>query len=177
MAEGRVEANLSLPFPGLIIGIDNIKIPARKRKNIAGPFLFIARACGLALDAENVFDPGSVPPLRPPHAQPPQLWLLRSSGHQGEAIILSAANGLALDARRPERHWVQLRERDEEAWQRWRILDSADGVGCLIQSVNNGNFLTANSESVSGWRPWFEERNGRLSQQWIIAAPHSNTAG
>jgi hypothetical protein len=174
MAQYRVEADLRPPFPGLVIGIDNIKMPARKRRNIVGPFLIIARACGLALDAEGGLDPGNIPHLRPPHAQPYQLWLLRSSGHEGEAIIQSSASGLALDSRRPEKHWVQLREREEEAWQRWRAIDSADGVGYLLQSTHNGKFLTANDKSVSGWCPWFENRHGHLSQQWIIAAPHSN---
>ena len=155
MAQYRVEADLRLPFPGLVIGVDNIRMPTRKRKNVAGPFLIIARACGLALDAEGALDPGTIPHLRPPHGQPHQLWFLRSSGHEGEAIIQSSASGLALDSRRPEKHWVQLREKDEEAWQRWRVLDAADGVGCLLQSTNTGKFLTASSESVSGWCPWF----------------------
>ena len=148
-------------------------MPTRKRKNVAGPFLIIARACGLALDAEGALDPGTIPHLRPPHGQPHQLWFLRSSGHEGEAIIQSSASGLALDSRRPEKHWVQLREKDEEAWQRWRVLDAADGVGCLLQSTNTGKFLTASSESVSGWCPWSRSERS-FAQQWMIAAPHSN---
>jgi hypothetical protein len=171
----RLRVDLRLPLPGLVIGIDDIKMPSRKRKSLAGPFLIISRACGLALDARTRLDPGSIPHLWPPHAKPNQLWFLKTSGHKGEAFILSAAAGnLALDSTTPEKHHVQLREMENEAWQRWRILGAADGVCYLLQSAHNGKFLTAGNESERGWCPWFEKRHGQVGQQWIIAAPHGN---
>jgi hypothetical protein len=175
MTRMRVEAKLQLPMPGLVIGIDDIRTPSRRRKKVAGPFLIIARDCGLALDAGRQPGPGKVPLLWAPHAQPWQLWFIHSSGHQGEAIVTSMACNLALDSTRPAQHHFQLREREDEVWQRWRILDAPDGVGYMLQSAHNGKFLTADRRSVNGWKPWFESRHGRLSQQWVIAAPHGHT--
>jgi hypothetical protein len=174
MARWRIEADLRLPFPGLVIGVDEIRMPSRKRKGVAGPFLIIARASGLALDSGRKLDPGSIPHSWATHAQPHQLWYLHSSGYEGEAVVVSAACKLALDSTPPEEHHVQLREVENEPWQRWRIMDAADGVGYMIQSVHNGRFLTANSRSVNGWAPWFESRHGRISQQWIITTPHGH---
>jgi hypothetical protein len=174
MARLHVSADLRLPLPGLVIGIDDIKVPARKRRNVAGPFLIIARACGMALDAKTRLEPGSIPHLWPPHARPNQLWLLRSSGHQGEAVVQSVASNLVLDSTPPAKHHVQLREMENEAWQRWRVLDAPDGVGHLLQSVHNGKYLTGGEDAEKGWCPWFEARHGRVSQQWIIVAPYGN---
>jgi len=174
MARLRVAADLRLPMPGLVIGIDDIQMPSRRRRHVAGPFLIIARACGLALDAKTRLEPGSIPHLWAPHARPNQLWFLHSSGHKGEAVVTSAASNLVLDSTPPEKHHVQLRELENEAWQRWRILDAADGVGHLLQSAYNGKYLTADVSSEKGWCPWFETRHGGVSQQWIIAAPHGN---
>jgi hypothetical protein len=66
MARLHVAADLRLPLPGLVIGIDDIKMPARRRKNLVGPFLIISRACGLAVDARTHLDPGVIPHLWAP---------------------------------------------------------------------------------------------------------------
>jgi hypothetical protein len=60
-----------------------------------------------------------------------------------EVMIISAANGLALDSTVPtgDIHPV-IWEPHGESWQRWRLEAAPDGIGFLIKSPHNGNYLT-----------------------------------
>lgn len=91
---------VELRLPILVIGAEDIQIKFGRHRKVAGPYLIISRACGLALDTGNESEPDKWPILWPPHAERQQLWYLRPTGMIGEFAIVSAANGLALDATR-----------------------------------------------------------------------------
>ncbi|WP_425503739.1 RICIN domain-containing protein [Sphaerisporangium rubeum] len=139
------------------------------------PYLIIARQCGFALDARLHHELGSSPLLWPPHAFPHQLWYLRPRRLSGETIIQSVAHKFALEESRKDGQDLAMSQKNGEAWQRWRLEPSADGVAYFIRSVCNDRYLTiyGTSEPVTpGWGPWLErEKREDLSQQWILAIP------
>src|ERR1700733_7256104 len=92
-----VRFKVELHLPGLVIGVDDIKMTGlgrrfRRAKSAAGPYLITGRASGLALDTALQFDQGHRVATWPPHALPHQLWYLRPSGIKDEAAIISAAS-------------------------------------------------------------------------------------
>jgi hypothetical protein len=141
--------------------------------------MIINRSCGLALDTALGTDMGTAPHMWPPHGHQHQLWELRPSGVPGEVIIVSAANGLALDATVPTTGDIKpvMWEINREPWQRWRLEDSPDGVGHMISSAHNRRYLTIGENAEPRWQPWFEDRRGHASQQWLLALPHGRTTG
>jgi hypothetical protein len=165
----------ALGFPGISVGVEDIVLPARRKKkrDPAGPFMIIARDCGLALDTARGNQSGNRPHLWPPHADRHQLWFLHPSGVAGEVLIVSAANGLALDSttdsHKPE---LLMWESHAEPWQRWRLKKSPDGAAFEVQAVHSQWFLTASDAAEREWRPWFEDRSYTWAQQWIFALPH-----
>lgn len=165
-----------LGFPGISVGVEDIALPSRRRKKKAeraGPFLLIARDCGLALDTGRGNQSGSVPHLWLPHADRHQLWFLHPSGIKDEVVIVSAANGLALDSTTDSQQASLIMwEPHTEPWQRWRLKKAPDGAAFEIQGVHTQRFLTASDSAENGWTPWFEDRNFVWSQQWIFALPH-----
>lgn len=180
MARFKVELHL----PGLVIGVDDIKMTGLSdwfaRPKHVGPYLITGRASGLALDTGLHNDPGHRVATWPPHALRHQLWYLRASGVKDEVRIISAANGLAIDARRETSDGSQPRmnELNAEPWQRWRLEPTADGIGFLIKSPHNGNYLTlwekARDQLDKPWHPWCSAREGKQSQQWIFSLPYGN---
>lgn len=164
-----------LRFPGITVGVEGISLPiGRKRKNTpAGPFVIIARDCGLALDTARSTRAGDKPHLWPPHADRHQLWYLHPSGVPGELLIVSVANGLALDSTtNSERPELVMWQTNAEPWQRWRLHQSPDGAAFSVEAVHNRRFLTAGEEFERGWRPWFDDHHSTWAQQWIFALPH-----
>ncbi|MET9346147.1 RICIN domain-containing protein [Streptomyces termitum] len=164
-----------LRFPVITFGVEGVSFPVgRKRRNApAGPFLLIARDCGLALDTALGTRAGDKPHLWPPHADRHQLWFLLPGGAPGETLIVSAANGLALDSGadsgQPE---LVMWQPHREPWQRWRLQQSPDGAAFSVEAVHSRRFLTADDRSERGWRPWFEDHHAKWSQQWILSLPH-----
>ena len=67
---------------------------------MAGPYLIISRACGLAFDPGHQSQPGNWVIVHPPHAERQQLWYLQPTGVEGEFSVVSDENGLALVATR-----------------------------------------------------------------------------
>lgn len=59
-----------------------------------------------------------------------------------------------------------------EPWQHWRLEDSPDGAGYLLQSAFNRRFLTVNDDAEARWSPWLGDRHAYRSQQWVLALPH-----
>ncbi|MFG1807321.1 RICIN domain-containing protein [Streptomyces sp. NPDC049040] len=166
-----------LGFPGITVGVEGVSLfPSRKRKkktDPAGPFLIIARDCGLALDTGQAVEPRSKPILLPPHADLHQLWYLHPSGVQGELLIISAANKLALDSTTDsDQAELVMWETNKEPWQRWQLHKTPDGAAFEIQAVHGRRFLTAAADFQSGWNPWFGDRFFKRSQQWIFGLPH-----
>lgn len=162
-------------FPGLTVGVEGVSFTPRRKKKTdpAGPFLIIARDCGLALDTGLDNRPRARPLLWPPHADRHQLWFLQPSGVAGEALIVSAANGHALDATtNSEQSELVMWEPNAEPWQRWKLNKSPDGAAFEIQSMHNRRFLTVSGDAEPRWHPWFEDRLFNWSQQWIFALPH-----
>lgn len=179
MARLKFEVHL----PGLVVGVDDIKMTGLRRwfsrGKPAGPYLIISRASGMALDTGGQYDHGHVL-AGSPNSFPHQLWYLRPSGIQDEATIISAANGLALDATVPTTGDIHplMWEPNEEPWQRWRLEPAPDGIGFLIKSPHNGNYLTLSQEAHwhtdDKWMPWFSPRQAEHSQQWIFSLPYGN---
>lgn len=171
-----VQVRLELRLPLLTVTADGIDVRLRRRKSSepAGPFLLIARDCGLALDTARRSTAGA-PLLWGPHGLSHQLWTLKPTGTAGEVYIVSEANGLVLDSghdSQDPRLWMW--EQHGRPWQRWRLERTPDGVGCLIQACHSGRYLTAHDESVREWKPWFEDRDPtKMSQQWLVTQPHS----
>ena len=167
-----VKAELRLP--GLSVGTDDVRTLFKWRSKASGSCMLINRACGLALDTALRTELGAAPHMWPPHAFQQQLWELRPSGTAGEVLIVSVANGLALDATRPTTGDIKpvMWETHGEPWQRWRLENSPDGIGHLIQSAHNRQYLTINEAGEPRWQPWFEDRHAHSSQQWLLALPH-----
>jgi hypothetical protein len=171
--------HLKVQLPFLEIGLDDIKITRARKQREIGPFVIIARACGLALDTAFATDMGAQPILYPPHGRVHQQWVLRSSGSKGEVAIFSVDNGQALDATVPNEGDIHpvLWESNNEPWQKWRLEPSADGLGFLIQSVHNRRYLTAAENSAPKWNPWFASRDGNFGQQWMLTMTHGSRRG
>src|ERR1039458_6676011 len=127
--------------------------PRTSRAGDLGPYLIISRACGLALDTGNQSEPGNWTILWSPHAERQQLWYLRPTGVIGEFAVVSADNGLALDATREtigDIHPVMSEVKDE-VWQRWRLEDAPDGAAYLLQSAHSRRFMTVNHDAGQTW--------------------------
>jgi len=92
---------MEVRLPGLSIGIDDVRTVFRRRAKTSGSCLIINGSCGLALDTAFGTELGAVALMWPPHGHQQQLWELRPSGIAGEVLIISVANGLALDATTP----------------------------------------------------------------------------
>jgi hypothetical protein len=169
----RLKIEVRLPF--LVVGVNDIRTDFRRgRAKQAGPYLVLSRACGLALDTGLATGPGYRATVWSTHAERHQLWQLLPTGVAGELFIASIANGLLLDATaetlgdvKPEMH-----ESNEKPWQRWRLEETSDGIGYLLQSVHNGRYLSMGENGQRGWNLWFEDRHGNTSQQWLLALPH-----
>ena len=75
------------------------------------------------------------------------------SGVAGELLIAGLANGLALDSTTLTTGDIKpvVWEIHGEPWQRWRLDDSPDGIGYLIQSVHNRQYLTVNRDAEPRW--------------------------
>ena len=170
-----VRWKVELHLPLLVVGAEDIHVKFARRRREAGPYLIISRACGYALDADQrASGPGQLLIVFSPHAQPNQLWYLRPTGMADEVSIISAANGMAVDATQEtagDPHPV-LSEPGGAASQRWQLEAAPDGTGHLLQSVHSRRYLTANEGTQRTWNPWFEARHGHMSQQWIFAVPH-----
>jgi hypothetical protein len=159
-----VRLRFEFHLPGLVIGVDDIKVTGLARRfgrtRPAGPYLITGRASGLALDTGLRYDYGRVSTW-PPHAFPHQLWYLRPGSVKDEATIISAANGLALDSTVPTTGGTHplMREPNGQPWQRWRLEAAPDGIGFLVKSPHNGNYLTLSEEAREHldppWQPWF----------------------
>lgn len=179
-----VRLKFELHLPGLVIGVDDIKVTGLGRRfgraKPAGPYMITGRASGLALDTALKYDQGYRVATLPPHAFPHQLWYLRPSGVKDEATIISAANGLALDSTLETSGDIHplMWEPNGEPWQRWRLEPGPDGIGFLIKSPHNGNYLTLSEEARwhldEPWAPWFSARAGNHNQQWIFSLPYGN---
>jgi hypothetical protein len=146
----------------------------RRRRAPRGPFLLIARNRGLALDTAFGMEDDN-PILWPAHALPHQLWYFHKTGYADQFLILSVANGLALDAQagrdtpRPAVMWP----RHGQAHQRWRLRPTDDGAACFIESVRTGQVLDAPREAGPETKTpaVLYEMHGGENQQFLIAAP------
>lgn len=183
--------SVELGLPGLKIGVSEINLTRdRERAEInltrdqeraergVGPFLFIARQCGLALDTGYGMDNGASVIVWSTHGQQQQFWSLWPTGYAGEFTIRAELGGLALDATtdphgdNPPVLW----RHHGESQQRWRLLESPDGVGHFLQSVHSGKFLAMDSAGQNGWVPRFEADRDQNSwgKQWLVVRVYAN---
>jgi Ricin-type beta-trefoil lectin domain-like len=168
-----------LRLPGLTIGARNISLKSRRRRRRdAGPFLIIARDCGWAFDTAFKREPDWAVNMWPAHGLSHQLWLLLPTGVKGEFMIVSVANGLALDCTMgsSDPH-LTMRVQEPEPWQRWLIQPTPDRLAFFIQSRHNRRYLgfspTHDLDSSVIQSPWFESESGGSNTQWVIAQPVS----
>lgn len=170
----RPKVKVEIRLPGITIGTDDIGGAFGSRTE-RGPFLIISRACGLALDTGGRDDDGSRAEVHPTDSRRRQLWYLRPTGHSGEVLIVSADNGLALDATRPgDEGKVLLWEAHGDPWQRWTLVPCPDGEAFYVGSVAHGRVLVMSEEAEREWQPWLEERRGIKSHQWMFVVPHGD---
>jgi Ricin-type beta-trefoil lectin domain len=173
----RRQLYAEIRLPGITVGTDDVGALFKQGRD-AGPFLVISRCCGLALDTAFAIDHGSVPILWPPHGRRQQIWNLRPSGCEGQVLLVSAENGLALDSTRdPNGGKPVLWEEHGEVWQRWSLQQSSDGVGYLIESALSSRVLAASEDAQPRWQPWLADRDGGWSQQWLLSMPHGHKIG
>jgi hypothetical protein len=170
----RPKVKLEIRLPMITIGTDDIGGHFGSRTE-RGPFLIVSRACGMALDTGGRNDDGSIATVHPTDAGRRQLWYLKPTGHNGEVLIVSTDNGLALDATRPrDRGNPLLWEPHGEPWQRWTLTPCADGAAFYIGSIAHGRVLVMNQNAEPDWQPWLEERRGIKSHQWMFVVPHGD---
>jgi hypothetical protein len=175
MAEGERQIRIKVGFPGIVsVEADDVLGMFQRRRASRGPFLLIARGRGLALDTAFGAE-GDNPILWPAHAMPHQLWYFQKTDYEGQFLILSVANELALDAQtdrdmpRPAVMWSC----HGHAHQRWRLRPTEDGAACFIESVRTGHVLDAPWEAGPETRTpaVLYEMHGAENQQFLIAAP------
>jgi hypothetical protein len=171
----RAEVHL----PGIVIGIDDIRLSGRKKqwKQSAGPFLILPRGCPFALGVGAGSDSGTRPELQQFEGRSSQLWFLDPSGIQGEVFIVSAANKLVMDSGTdPANPHLVLWERHGEPWQRWRLELDPDGSAYFLRAAHSGRYLIAPENYEEGWTPWFETRDpAKRHQRWVLATPYGGT--
>lgn len=181
-----IRLRFEVHLPGLVIGVDDIKVTGLinrfGRSKPAGPYLITNRASGLALDTGKHDDQAYRAVGLPPGAFLRQLWFLRPSGVKDEVALISAVNGLALDATREtsgDPHPVTW-EPNGEPWQRWRLEAAPDKIGFLIKSPHHGSYLTLSEKArehvddAEPWSPWFAPRKANHEQQWVLSLPYDN---
>jgi hypothetical protein len=175
MTEPSWQIGLKIGLPGIVsVETDNIFKFFQRRRESRGPFLLIVRSAGLALDTAFGSEEHN-PILWPPHAELHQLWYFRKTDYRDQFEIISVANGLALDAHRNNKasRPAVMRSRHGTNHQRWRLLSTADGAACLIESVSSGHVLDVPWEAGPETRtpPVLYSRHGGRNQQFIVAAP------
>jgi hypothetical protein len=97
----------------------------------------------------------------------------RQIPHHGECLIISVANGLALDARRKTergRHPLMWMPHGDEQ-QRWRLHPAADGAAFLIESVRTRRVLDVPPDAVAGAKPLMFGRHNGDNQMFLIMMP------
>jgi hypothetical protein len=170
----RPKVKVEIRLPGITIGTDDIGGVFGSRSE-RGPFLIISRASGMALDTGGRNEDGSIATVYPTDAGRRQMWYLRPSGHVGEVLIVSADNGLALDATRPEDAGDPLLWEPHGApWQRWTLTLCPDGAAFYVESVGRDCVLVMNEDAEPNWQPWLEPRRGIKSHQWLFVMPHGD---
>ena len=175
MAEPSRQVKVKVGFPWIIsVETDDVLGLFQRRRMSRGPFLLIVRGRGLALDTAFGME-GTEPILWPAHAQPHQLWYFHRTEYRDQFLVVSVANGLALDAR-----WDSELGREPVMWsrhgqshQRWRLHPTEDGAACFVESVRTGHVLDAPWEAgpETRTRPVLWDRNEGENQQFLIVTP------
>lgn len=172
----RHSVDIRVGVPGLTVGT-KVAVPARRRGS-TGPFLLVARACGLALDTALPDGPGQPPNVWPPHGEPHQLWYLDHE-KDGFVRIRSASNDWFLDVGQDPsaKHPFLAFEGHRERWQRWMIEPvEGDGMGVRIQSVYTRRLLTAGAEFERNAKPLLANKSdGGRDQEWLILKGQAGT--
>lgn len=171
-SHGKIGGEIRLP--GIRIWSDDISGLFRRRRYPApGPFVLICRHKGLAIDTGNRNQRGALPHLWPPHAYHHQLWYFKRTSHRDEYLIVSVANGLALDARGKEKgRKVSMRPpQDDEESQRWRLHPAADGAAWIVESALTRHVLDAPLEAASKDNIKLWDRHDGANQQFLVLMP------
>ena len=175
MPEPERQIRIKVGFPGILsVETDDVLGLFRRSRSSRGPFLLIVRGRGLALDTAFGAE-GDNPILWPAHARPHQLWYFHKTDCEDQFLIVSVANGLALDAQpgRDTPRSAVMWSRHGQEHQRWRLRPTVDGAACFIESVHTGHVLDVPWEAGQETRTpaVLYEMHGGENQQFLIAAP------
>ena len=165
----KLSVSVGLPF--LSVGLTDIKIGTPKRgKTGVGPFQIVSRANGLALTVGDIQDrPRAY--LRTNNAERSQFWFMRSCATKGAALLTSAEHELALDEGVHGEEHPNLYSAHGESWQQWRLQETSDGVGYLLQCVHSSRFLSSSVDGVDGWQPWYDDGDPHFEprrKEWLF---------
>jgi hypothetical protein len=170
-AERDLSVSLNLPF--VSIGTSSLGAWVRRRPR-PSPYLLISVTCGLALDATGETGQGVWPRLRRPNGKSSQLWWLSAVGSSGEVRLVSAANGMCLDAGRDvgrEPPVADLWLNSGTASQKWRVSSSPDDRAAYLTNADCGLLLDVAWDSSHESHPAMCRRHGGENQHWVIAKP------
>lgn len=177
-SHGPIGAEIRLPGILRVWSDDISGLLHRERRPVPGPFVLVCRHKGLAIDTGLNNQPGARPHLWSLHAYKHQLWYFRRASHRGEYLIVSIANGLALDARGKERgRKVTMRPPRDEESQRWRMHPAADGAAFVIESVLTRHVLDAPVEAERRANIQLWDRHDRTNQQFLTLMPSGGKPG
>ncbi|MDR3108014.1 MAG: RICIN domain-containing protein [Bifidobacteriaceae bacterium] len=168
----RFAVTLRLPFVDIAVQDISDLLPKRQGTAVAGPFLIIERSHGLALESDSRAQMGWKPCLKTVHGSVDQQWgFRRVAGSNDEYVILSLANGMALDATfEPENHRnVLVWEEHAEPWQRWTLQRTPDSLGFQIKTCHVGHrSIDVGQAPGVGDSVWLWDSHGLAHQTFLI---------
>lgn len=173
------DLNVSLNLPFVSIGTSNVGAWLRRQPR-PSPYMFISVTCGLALDATEVTGQGEWPRLRRPNGKPAQLWWLKQAGGSGDIHVVSAFNGMHLDAGRDvgkEPPVIDMWPDSGSASQRWRLSPSPDNRAQYLSSIGSGLVLDCPWDVSHDGHPTMWRKHGGENQHWVVAKPFAATPG
>lgn len=173
MAQSREPVGGEIRLPGIRVWSNDISGLFRRHSNLlSGPFVLICRPKELAVDTALQYENGCWPEFRVPDAYQPQLWHFKRTAQRGEYLIVSVANGLALDSRGTEHgRIVTMRSPDNGEHQRWRLSASADGAAFVIESVLTRHVLDGPRDTDPRTNIIMWDRHDGVNQQFLVMAP------
>jgi hypothetical protein len=135
----------------LVIEAENVQVKLQKKQKQAGPFLIIARACGVAFDTAHATNPGGPVILYPPHGLLHQLWYLRPAGTEGEFVTVcpasakaSRVDGQGVAGRVPAAaEGTRQRGRQARAAPQWQLPPHRPGVPANVDRAAETSCPTA----------------------------------
>ena len=141
------------------------------KTQMSGPFLIIERESGLALKTPPRAEMGWQPYLGRAFGSAEDMWFFKKKANGSEElIIISASCGMVLDNACDNEKEVSLILYKEHggANQCWRMIQSSDSFGWIIQSSHDDKVLDVGRKPQKGQGLWLCDKNENLHQQFLI---------